>query len=124
MANGIELSTATALRGEVIEPDDLRYDHARRVWNGLIDRHPQVIARCADIADVIEVVRVARAHRPVLSIRGGGHQVAGSAVCDGGLVIDMSAMRGVQVDPAARTAPWASLSGTRRVKHTHVNPGN
>jgi FAD/FMN-containing dehydrogenase len=108
MATGIELSTATALRsalrGEVIEPDDVGYDHARRVWNGLIDRRPQVIARCADVADVIEVVRVARAHHPVLSIRGGGHQVAGSAVCDGGLVIDMSAMRGVQVDPAARTA--------------------
>ena len=75
------------------------YESARRVWNGLIDRRPAVIARCAGTADVVEAVRVARTHRPVVSIRGGGHQVAGSAVCDDGLVIDLSAMRGVHVDP-------------------------
>ena len=74
------------------------------MWNGLIDRHPAVIARCADTADVVAAVEVARQFRPVVSIRGGGHQVAGSAVCDDGLVIDLSTMRGVHVDPVARTA--------------------
>ena len=71
---------------------------------GSIDRYPAVIARCADVADVVEAVRVARHHRPVTSIRGGGHQVAGSAVCDDGLVIDLSAMCAVHVDATARTA--------------------
>ena len=91
------------LRGQVIDRDDPAYDNARRVWNGLIDRHPAVIARCAGTADVVEAVRVAREYRPAVSVRGGGHQVAGSAVCDDGLVIDLSAMRAVHVDPAAAT---------------------
>jgi hypothetical protein len=89
--------------GEVIDRGHLAYDLARRVWNGLVDRYPAVIARCAATADVVEAVRVAHEHRPVVSIRGGGHQVAGSAVCDDGLVIDLSAMKGVQVDANART---------------------
>jgi hypothetical protein len=92
-----------AMHGEVIDRAHHGYDDARRVWNGLIDRHPAVIARCAGTADVVEAVRVARWHRPTVSIRGGGHQVAGSAVCDDGLVIDLSAMKGVHVDPTART---------------------
>ena len=94
----------SCMRGEVIGRADPAYDEARQVWNGLIDRHPAVIARCADTTDVVEAIRVAREFRPVVSIRGGGHQVAGSAVCDDGLVIDLSAMRGVHVDPTARTA--------------------
>lgn len=93
-----------SLRGEVISRDHADYDGARRVWNGLIDRHPAVMARCADVADVVEAVRVARRFRPVVSIRGGGHQVAGSGVCDDGLVIDLSAMATVQVDATHRTA--------------------
>jgi FAD/FMN-containing dehydrogenase len=103
------------LHGHVVDRDDPRYDDARRVWNGLIDRHPTVIARCTSTADVVEAVRVARAHRPVVSIRGGGHQVAGSAVCDDGLVIDLSVMTAVHVDPIARTvraqagARWADV---------------
>lgn len=92
------------LRGDVIDKSHRGYDEARQVWNGLIDRHPAVIARCADTADVVEAVRVARRHRPTVSIRGGGHQVAGTAVCDDGLVIDLSPMRAVHVDPVARTA--------------------
>jgi FAD/FMN-containing dehydrogenase len=104
-----------ALRGEVIDPGHPAYDDARRVWNGLVDRRPAVIARCADPADVAAAVRMARAHRPLVSIRGGGHQVAGSAVCDDGLVIDLSMMRRVQVDPDTRTvraqggATWADV---------------
>jgi FAD/FMN-containing dehydrogenase len=70
-----------ALAGDVIDRADHRYEQARRVWNGLIDRRPAVIARCATTADVVAAVAVARAHRPPVSIRGGGHQVAGSAVC-------------------------------------------
>ena len=93
-----------SLRGEVIGRDHVDYDGARRVWNGLIDRHPAVIVRCADVADVVEAVRIARRFRPVVSIRGGGHQVAGSGVCDDGLVIDLSAMAAVQVDATSRTA--------------------
>jgi FAD/FMN-containing dehydrogenase len=93
-----------ALLGEVIDRTHPAYDLARQVWNGVNDRHPAVIARCAGTADVVEAVRVAREHRPVVSIRGGGHQIAGSAVCDDGLVIDLSGMRGIHVDPTGRTA--------------------
>jgi hypothetical protein len=93
-----------SVRGAVLDRRDPRYDEARRVWNGLIDRRPAAIVRCESTADVVEAVRVARTHRPVVSVRGGGHQVAGSAVCDDGMVIDLSGMRGVHVDPVARTA--------------------
>jgi FAD/FMN-containing dehydrogenase len=92
-----------ALRGEALDRGHPAYNQARRVWNGLIDRHPAVIARCASVADVVQAVRIAREYRPVVSIRGGGHQVAGSAVCDDGLVIDLSRMKGVHVDPTVRT---------------------
>jgi FAD/FMN-containing dehydrogenase len=93
-----------ALSGPVIAPGDAGYDEARRVWNGVIDRHPAVIARCLDTSDVVHAVRAAARHRPPVSIRGGGHQIAGSAVCDDGLVIDLTLMNSVAVDPAARTA--------------------
>jgi FAD/FMN-containing dehydrogenase len=102
---GVEQAVIAELRdslhGEVIDQLHPGYDPARRVWNGLIDRHPAAVARCADTADVVQAVRIARERHPTVSIRGGGHQVAGSAVCDEGLVIDLSAMRGVQVDPGA-----------------------
>ncbi|MFC8366909.1 FAD-binding oxidoreductase [Streptomyces sp. NPDC057239] len=94
----------SSLHGEVIDRGHPGYDEARAVWNGLIDRHPALVARCSGTADVVEAVRAARKFRPVVSVRGGGHQVAGSAVCDDGLVIDLSHMKGVHVDPAARTA--------------------
>jgi FAD/FMN-containing dehydrogenase len=92
------------LRGDLIRPVDAGYDAARRVWNGLIDRRPGLIARCAGVADVIEAVNFAREHDLVLAVRGGGHNVAGLAVCEGGLVVDLSPMKGIQVDPEARTA--------------------
>jgi FAD/FMN-containing dehydrogenase len=94
----------SSLHGEVIDRKHPAYDEARAVWNGLIDKRPAAIARCAGVDDVVAAVQVAREHRPVVSIRGGGHQVAGSAVCDDGLVIDLSAMREVAVDPEARRA--------------------
>lgn len=91
----------TRLGGQVITPDDREYDDARRVWNGMIDRHPALVARCRGAADVIASVRFAREHRLLLAVRGGGHNVAGFGTCDGGLVIDLSQMRGVRVDPVA-----------------------
>jgi FAD/FMN-containing dehydrogenase len=94
----------TSLRGDVIDRQSPEYDEARSVWNGLIDRRPAVVARCADAQDVVSAVNVARRYRPPVTIRGGGHQVAGSSVCDDGMVIDLSAMRGVEVDPAKRIA--------------------
>jgi FAD/FMN-containing dehydrogenase len=105
------------VRGEVIDRSHPAYDEVRAVWNGLIDRHPAAIAYCRDADDVIAAVRVSREHRSAISVRGGGHQVAGSAVCDDGLVIDLSAMRDVEVDPEARTARvqggarWADVDG-------------
>jgi len=116
------------LTGDVIDRADARYDEARRVWNGLIDRHPGVIARCTSRADVVAALAAAREYRPAVSIRGGGHQVAGSAVCDDGLVIDLSTMTGVDVDPHTRTArvgPGARWADVNRETQRHglVVPG-
>jgi FAD/FMN-containing dehydrogenase len=94
----------TNLHGELIQPNEPGYDEARSVWNGMIDRRPDNIARCRGVADVIASVNFARAHKLNLSIKGGGHNIAGLAVCDGGIMLDMSHMRGVWVDPVARTA--------------------
>ena len=91
-------------RGELLLPTSPGYDTARRIWNGTIDRRPACIARCTGVADVVAAVRFAREHDLEIAVRGGGHNVAGTAVCDGGVVIDLSAMRAVLVDPAGRTA--------------------
>jgi FAD/FMN-containing dehydrogenase len=91
-------------RGRLIRADQADYDGARAVWNGAIDRRPRLIARCIGSADVVAAVRFAREHDLEIAIRGGGHNVAGTAVCDGGIVIDLSAMRAVRVDPAGRRA--------------------
>jgi FAD/FMN-containing dehydrogenase len=91
-------------RGRLISAGDADYHDARALWNGAVDRRPRLIARCIGSADVAAAVRFARDHDLEIAIRGGGHNVAGTAVCDDGLVIDLSAMRGVQVDPAGRRA--------------------
>ena len=91
-------------RGDVIVPDHHDYDDARAVWNGTVDRRPRLIARCSGTADVAAAVRFARDRDLEIAVRGGGHNVAGTAVCDGGIVIDLSAMRAVSVDPVERTA--------------------
>jgi hypothetical protein len=93
-----------AFRGTVIRPGDSDYDAARRIWNARIDKYPGLIARCSGLADVIEAVRLAREHGLLVAIRGGGHNVGGRALCDGGLVIDLSRMKGIHVDPKARRA--------------------
>jgi FAD/FMN-containing dehydrogenase len=92
-----------SMLGAVIEPRDAAYDEARKIWNGNIDRHPGVIARCAGVADVMTAVRVARDAGIETTVRGGGHAVAGYALNDDGLVIDLSGMTGTRVDPLART---------------------
>jgi len=90
--------------GELIAPGDARYDEARTIWNGAIDRRPALIARCREPADVTAALRLARERELPIAVRGGGHGVAGTAVCDDGLVIDLSPMKGIAVDPGARTA--------------------
>ena len=93
-----------AFKGPVLTPQDAGYEEARKVWNAVIDRRPGLIARCTGTADVVQAVRFAREHRLLHSVRGGGHNIAGLAVCEGGLVIDMSLLRGVWVDAVQRTA--------------------
>ena len=91
------------LRGQTFRPGEPGYDAARTVPNAMVDRRPALIARCTGAADVIECVRFAREHEVLVAVRGGGHSIAGKSVCDGGLVIDLSAMKGIRVDPARRT---------------------
>lgn len=106
---------ASMIRGQVLKPNDAGYDAARTIRNGMIDRHPALIVRPAGTRDVADTVTFARERGLVLSIRGGGHNVAGNAVNDDGLVIDLSSMRAVHVDPAAGTlraqggATWGDL---------------
>jgi FAD/FMN-containing dehydrogenase len=104
-------------RGELIAPGDSSYDDARQIWNGAIDRRPGLIARCASAADVAAAVRFARERELPVAVRGGGHGVAGHALCDDGLVVDLSPMKSIAVDPQARTARaeagvlWGELDG-------------
>jgi hypothetical protein len=93
-----------SLRGELILSEDAGYDDARSIWNAMIDRRPALIVRCLGVADVVTCVNFARERGVILSIKGGGHNIAGLAVCEGGLMLDMSRMRGVWVDPTTRTA--------------------
>lgn len=92
------------LRGDVLQPDDDGYDEARMVWNGMIDKEPAVIAQCRGAADVIAAVNFARDLDLLVAVKGGGHNIAGKAVCDDGLLIDLSQMNNVHVDPEARIA--------------------
>jgi FAD/FMN-containing dehydrogenase len=100
-----------SLRGELLQPDDEGYDCARRVWNGMIDRKPTLIVLCRGVDDVIHAVNFARIHHLLVSVRGGGHNVTGNAVCNGGIVIDLSRMKGIRVDPVKRTA-WVEAGLT------------
>ena len=91
------------VRGAIVQPGDGVYDSARKVYNGMIDKRPALIVRCVDVADVIAAVDYARANDMLTAIRGGGHNGGGLGTCDDGLVIDLSRMKGIRVDPVART---------------------
>jgi hypothetical protein len=103
LGEGVVDALRASLRGPLLCPGDAGYDEARTIWNALIDHRPALIARCAGAADVIVAVQVARTHDLLVSIRGGGHNIAGKAVCDGGLMLDLSRMKSIRVDPSART---------------------
>ena len=107
--------------GSVLTPSDEGYETARKVYNGMIDKRPGTIARCVDVADVIAAVRAARDQDLLVAIRGGGHNAGGLGSCDGGLVIDLSRMRGVRVNPSARTVQVEGGCTGRDVDHaTHA----
>jgi FAD/FMN-containing dehydrogenase len=92
------------LRGQLLLSGAAGYDDARKIFNGMFDRRPALIARCAGAADVVRSVQFARTHALLVAVRGGGHSLSGQSVCDGGLMIDLSTMRSVRVDPARRLA--------------------
>jgi hypothetical protein len=92
------------MRGSLIRSDDAGYDEARHIYNGMIDKHPAMIARCASVDDVVAAVTFARENELLVAVKGGGHNGPGLALCEGGLVIDLSALNGVEVDPQRRTA--------------------
>ena len=103
LGRGIE-GLREVMAGPVCVSGDAGYDEARSIWNGDIDRHPAVVARCTSSADVATAVGFAREHGLEIAVRGGGHGFSGSAVCDGGLMIDLSLLNEVRVDPDARRA--------------------
>jgi FAD/FMN-containing dehydrogenase len=110
IASGVELDggaldeLATSFGGVLICPDDATYDDQRQIWNGSIDRHPALIARCAGVADVVSAVRFAREHEQLVAVRSGRHSYPGLGVCDRGMVIDLGQMKGIRVDPESRTS--------------------
>jgi FAD binding domain/Berberine and berberine like len=108
--------------GQIIRPGDVGYEMARRIWNASIDKRPGLIARCVGVADVVHAVRFARTNDMLVAVRSGGHNVAGRGLCDDGLVIDLSLMKGVFVDPKLRTArvqAGARLGDVDRETHLH-----
>jgi FAD/FMN-containing dehydrogenase len=104
MDDAMRTTLANRLDGTVLLPGDPAYDRARTVWNAIVDRRPRVIVRCASVRDVVTAVRIAREHDLEIGVRGGGHSAVGHAVPDGGLMIDLSPLRAVRVDPARRRA--------------------
>jgi FAD/FMN-containing dehydrogenase len=113
---------ASDFAGRLIGPNDADYDQGRRIWNAMIERYPGLIARCCGVADVIRAIKFGGEHDLLVAVRGGGHNVAGRALCDGGLVIDLSDMRSVFVDPIAsvvRVQGGATLGDVDRETHLH-----
>src|ERR1700737_26585 len=111
---------SAAFRGEVIQPTDFGYERARKIWNASIDRHPGIIARCSGVADVVAAVNFARENELLVAVRGGGHNVSGKALCDDGIVIDLSGMKGIHVDAknhSARVQGGATLRDVDRETH-------
>ena len=122
----VDKATIEAFRhgfqGQVLLPGDAGYASARRIWNASIDKHPGLIARCSGVVDVVRAVKFARANNLLVAVKSGGHNVAGRALCDDGIVIDLSAMNGVSVDPELRTVRvqgGALLGEVDRETHLH-----
>ncbi|MEZ4570618.1 MAG: FAD-binding oxidoreductase [Thermomicrobiales bacterium] len=119
---------AQSLQGELLQPGDAGYDAARQVWNGMIDRRPALIARCMNVGDVVAAVNFGREQGLMISVRGGGHNVAGTAVCDDGLMVDLAPMKNIEVDPDTRTARaepgvlWSEMDAATRA-HGLATPG-
>ncbi len=114
------------LRGELLQASDAGYETARKVYNGMIDRHPRLIVRCANVADVIAAVHFARDNDMLVAVRGGGHNGGGLGTCDDGLVIDLSRMKGIRVDPpgthgAGRRGLYLGRCGSR---YARIWPGH
>ena len=110
-----------SLRGSLFEPHDKGYDDARKMYNGMIDKHPGIIAQCADVADVIRSVKFARENNILIAVRGGGHGVGGLGSCDDGLVIDLSKINFTRVDPVAKTVVAGGGCTLGDIDHaTHV----
>ena len=104
MVNGPALRVLRSrFDGPLLQPGDDGYDDARTIWNGSADRHPALIARCAGVEDVVHAVNFGREHDLLVAVRGGGHSIPGHSVCEGGLMIDLSLMKGIRVD--AGSAP-------------------
>jgi FAD/FMN-containing dehydrogenase len=120
--DAVQRQLKDGLRGELIIAGDAGYETARRVWNGMVDRRPAVIARCADEGDVVLALAAAREHGLAVAVRGGGHNVAGNGMCDGGVVIDLSAQKAIDVEPErriARVAPGVLLGELDRATQAH-----
>jgi len=122
-------SFGSKIGGEVIAPEHAAYEEARKVWNGMIDRHPALIVRCSSTDDVAVAVDFARGNELVVSVRGGAHSTPGYSTCDGGVVIDLAPMNGVEVDPEARTArvqggaTWGEFDGATQQHGLAVTGG-
>jgi hypothetical protein len=113
------------LRGHLLHPGEDGYDEARKIWNGMFDRRPALIARCAGAADVVSAVNFARDNRLQVAVRGGGHSFPGHSVCDRGLVIDLSPMKGVRVGSVARQlGPSRGSSGSNSTADSSVWTGH
>ncbi len=120
---------AGTFSGQLLQPGSIAYEDARKVHNGLIDKRPALIARCRGVADIVDAVKLAHDLGLEVAVRGGGHNVAGRATVDGGLMIDLSLMRGIHVDPQARTvraeggATWADLNRETQLHGLAVTGG-
>jgi FAD/FMN-containing dehydrogenase len=123
------LELASKFSGQLLQPTDAGYEEARKVHNGLVDKRPALIARCRGVADVVDAVKLAQQLNLEVAVRGGGHNVAGRATVDGGLMIDLAPMKGVHVDPHARTAraqggvTWAEFNRETQLHGLAVTGG-
>ena len=113
---------AKSFTGQLLGAGDPGYEEARKVHNGLIDKRPALIARCRGMADIADAVRLAREHNLEIAVRGGGHNVAGRATIDGGLMIDLSLMKGIHVDPKAAHRPRPGRRHLERVQPRNPAP--